>query len=116
MSDYGCFESVLRNVSGGTTRISGFGLQKRLINNQIFTIPGTPGAWIAANHSGIKARRLLNKLHSQIDHGTLRVESIPTAPCGDVWDSSSSMFVPVVDPPGDVPPAAAPGSSSSAGG
>ena len=94
MSDYGCFESVIRNVSGGTMRISGFGLQKRLINNQTFAIPGTPGAWIAANHPGIKGRRLLTQLHSQVDSGLLRIESIPTASCGDIWNSSSSMFVP----------------------
>jgi len=94
MSNYGCFETVIRNVSGGTVRLSGWGLLKVLANNQTFTIPGTPGSFIAANHPGIKGRRLLNKLRDQIDQGLLRIDSIPTSGCGDVWASSSSQFVP----------------------
>lgn len=94
MSNYGCFETVIRNVSGQTVRVSGFGLQKRIEPNQTFSIPGTPGAWIAANHPGVKGRRLLNQLHSMVDRGIFRIDSIPTAECGDVWASSSSTFVP----------------------
>lgn len=94
MSDYSCFETVIRNVSGNTMRVSGFGLMKRVLNNHMFAIPGTPGAWIAVNHPGIKGRRLLTQLHRQIDQGLFRIEQIPTVPCGDVWASSSSMFVP----------------------
>jgi hypothetical protein len=93
MADYSCAESTILNTSGGRLRVSQFG-GRVLEHGERFSIPGTVGAWLAANHPGIKARRLLKLFRDQVDAGLLAVTAIPTAPCGDTWNSSSSMFIP----------------------
>lgn len=85
---YACHQTEIQNVSGGPLVLSMF-RKGSIDQGESFTISGTPGEWLAANHPGIKARRMLDKFSELVDDDQLLVVSLPSAPCGHPFSSSS---------------------------
>lgn len=91
-STYTCAESRIQNASNAPLRVSPF--NKVLGIDDYFSVPGDPYAWLAARHPGIKGLRMIKWFRDAINKGLLRIVYIPTAECGDTWESSSSDFFP----------------------
>lgn len=86
---YTCHETTLQNVSGGSLIVSMFRTGV-LDDGETFTIHGTPGGWINANFNGIKRRRMLDTFNRLIEDDQLAIVSLPSAPCGNDFQYSSS--------------------------
>ena len=74
----------VKNVSGSQITISGLGATKTLSDGEHITLLGGFSGWLAANHPGIKARRLLKKFWTLVDDGDLEIVEV------DASTSSSS--------------------------
>lgn len=84
-----CFQTTLRNVSGGTLTL-GWLYGKTLADAGEVTLDGELSGFIACRYPGIRARRVLAAVQQEIDDGLLSIVSSPSAPCSAPSESSSS--------------------------
>ncbi len=83
-----CASSRVQNISGSRRRFSYF--YGTILNpGDTFEVSGDIYSWFVSKYPGIKGKRVMQFFSDDVDNGVLRIIKLPTAPCGDMQESSS---------------------------
>lgn len=89
-----CMYTKLQNTSGEDMHFAYLGAHGYTITaeDEVF-VPGDIYSYLAANHPGIKGRRIIHQFLHDLETGLLSIEELPSADCYSRLVSSSAQIL-----------------------